>query len=1058
MNTMSTSRVEILIVDDRPENLLALEAVFSSTDYRLIRAYSGRDAFEACEVSEFAAIILDIQMPGMDGFEAAQKIRRSGRNKKTPILFLTANDRDDFVEKAYRVGAVDYLTKPLNELALKTKIAFFAELFQHRGEESRRQSERLFEKMADSAPVLVWMTGIDKGCSWFNKGWVEWTGRRLEQELGDGWAQGVHPDDRERCLKTFNENFDRRREFYMEYRLRHRSGEYRWVSDRGVPSYSAEGEFEGYIGGCMDIHEQQAAQEQLARNEAKYRSLFENMAEEVHFWHLVRDEHGNVQTWRLLDANSPALKTWNQSLDQVVGRTTDEIFGAGSTAHYMPIVKRILQTGEPHVYEDYFPKLDRYFRFTSIPVGECFFTTGADITEIKKAEMQLRESEARFRQLADSIPQLAWTANAEGVTEYVNAQWINFTGTTADQVVDAFTKDLVHPDDRESLGVSWLSAMKSSVEFSVEFRLRNAKSGQYEWFLTRGIPLKDADGQVVKWFGTNTNIQEHRKVLDELERSKDRLTIATTAAEIGIWDWDVVSGLVANSSIQRRIFDYEPSSEHVPYQTVVDRILPEDRPMVERKLRDAIERGVDYIAEFRILRRDKSIAWLYGRGRAGYDETGRPVRVYGVNVDITERKVIQEKLEEAKLAAERASHAKTAFLTNMSHEIRTPLGAIIGFSELLSSALPVDEKAQGYIERISRNSAQLSRLIDELLDLSKIEANRLEIERVPVDLTAAIEDAFAAIAHRAAEKGLEFEDRRLSNLPRFVRTDPTRVRQILINLVGNAVKFTEKGKITIETRVVHRASGREGAQSGGQVDLQFLEMRVTDTGIGLDEIQQRQLFNPFTQADASITRKYGGTGLGLSLSRQLARLLGGDIVLEKSALGKGTTFKFTLSLAPMEEHARHQEVAAGGASEKSGRAVLNGNLILIVDDSTDNQVLVSRFLDRAEASYDVANNGEEAVAMAKKRNYDLILMDLQMPKMDGYSAHAAIRAQGFRNPIVALTAHALKSERDRCYNEGFTSYITKPINPKILVQTIAELTHQNQTERRAEVHTPDAVS
>lgn len=382
------------------------------------------------------------------------------------------------------------------------------------------------------------------------------------------------------------------------------------------------------------------------------------------------------------------------------------------------------------------------------------------------------------------------------------------------------------------------------------------------------------------------------------------------------------------------------------------------------------------------------------------------------------------------VVAEVANMTKSAFLANMSHEIRTPLGAVLGFSELmLNPDASVSERFNN-MEIIKRNGELLSNIINDILDLSKVEAGKLEVERVDVPFNEVMAEIGSLLNLEATEKGITLRVTSEGIIPAMIKTDPLRLRQILLNIVGNAIKFTQKGSVEVKVKLL--------AEVDRNTKLAFI---IKDTGEGITADQASRLFMPFTQADPSTTRRFGGTGLGLALSKKLANILGGDITLKESTPNLGSTFMVTIDPGTSQEvlfqsgQFAHQITNIPDLDQP---VPLKNLKILIVDDSYENQVLIKKFLAMAGATSETASNGREAVEKALKGNFSLILMDLQMPEMDGYEATKELRAKGFKRPIIALTAHAMKEDRRRCLEQGFDDHMTKPINRHLLLQALAE--------------------
>ncbi|MCC7290783.1 MAG: response regulator [Phycisphaerales bacterium] len=501
----------------------------------------------------------------------------------------------------------------------------------------------------------------------------------------------------------------------------------------------------------------------------------------------------------------------------------------------------------------------------------------------------------------------------------------------------------------------------------------------------------------------------------------------------------------------------------------IESIHEEDRDRVGKEYYASAARGA-FSMEYRVVRPSGEVVWVLDRGSPVLDEAGEVHRIAGIAEDITERKkserelqrrhdllqafvdeivATNKKLEAARQAAEIANRAKSEFLANVSHEIRTPMTAILGFAEILregeNGRRLSDEQTQA-VDSIHRNGGYLLGIINDILDLSKIDAGKLDVDAVVCAPAPLIADVLQLVSTKAAEKGLPLHLEFEGAVPVRIRSDPTRLRQILINLVGNAIKFTSAGHVRVSVRRAVTPANKPG-----------LAIEVEDTGLGLTEEQLSRLFQPFTQADASTTRVFGGTGLGLSISRRLARLLGGDVTV-RSSPGKGSVFTVfvetgPLDAVPMLSPQEARELVGRRAAEAPPRAreaatpasmpqvqTLSAR-ILIAEDGPDNQRLLRHVLARAGADLTFAENGRLAVDLALAgagtgQAFDVILMDMQMPVMSGYDAARTLRAAGYDGPIIALTANAMSGDREKCLAAGCDDYTVKPIRRAELLELV----------------------
>ncbi|HMD48828.1 MAG TPA: response regulator, partial [Bryobacteraceae bacterium] len=538
-------------------------------------------------------------------------------------------------------------------------------------------------------------------------------------------------------------------------------------------------------------------------------------------------------------------------------------------------------------------------------------------------------------------------------------------------------------------------------------------------------PILDASGRVTGVVLVFEDVSNRRQSADELKISEVRYRRLFESAHDGILILDAVSTKVLDvNPFMADLLGYP--REHFLGKELWEIGVFQDAEMSKKAMVALQRTGRIRYEDLPLQHKDgrhipvEFISNVYREGRRN---------VIQCNIrDITERIQLSRDLAQASVVAEAANRSKSEFLANMSHEIRTPLGAILGFADMLLTKSPEECAQAGCIHIIRRNSLHLLELIDEILDLSKVEAGQMKVERVSCDLPKLLADVVSLMRPRATEKGLAFGVAFQGPIPHLIHTDPLRLRQIFVNLVGNAVKFTESGSIAMKI-------ADQGA--GGQNIV--LGVEVADSGIGMTPEQLARLFVPFTQGDGSITRKFGGTGLGLTISRRFARLLGGDITVTSQS-GIGSTFTLRIDGGPsagveLLQGLTETALLAREDRRMQDRKNLSGR-ILLVEDGADNQRLFQMQLHDAGVAVTPAEDGRMALELAAKQTFDLILMDMQMPVMDGYTATRELRRRGLKLPIIALTAYAMAEDREKCMACGCNDYLSKPVNQDTLLKTV----------------------
>lgn len=619
--------------------------------------------------------------------------------------------------------------------------------------------EGYLKLIAESVPILIsyidhdhrYLFNNSAYARWFGSEYGDLTGKHLRDLLGNDGYNDLLPY-LTRAFKGETVTFEAELTYSNDKTLA--------IEVTYVPDCHRPGKAEGVVALVNDITDKKRMQRKLSASEARFRIFMEN-SPAISF---IKNRKG-----RFLFVS--------KALEKVLGVSPDEWTNNSEPRFLLPDeIKTLRETDEKiiegHEAVELLEKLTgrkgtremlvAKFPFEDEEGERLLGGIALDVTERRQAEEALLDSEIKFRTLANSIPQMTWMADSEGRVYWYNQRWYDYTGTTREETLGFGWKNLLRPEDLEHIMKKFQEAIDNGTEYTEPHQLRG-KNGEWRWFLSRGIPVRSADGKIVQWVGAATDITESRRLAEE------------------------------------------------------------------------------------------------------------------------QKEAIESK-ERARLAAEAANAAKSAFLANMSHEIRTPLGVMIGFSELLKDDCLDSCERHQYLEMIIRNGNELARLIGDILDLSKVEAGHMEMDRVSFSLRTLLDDVADIFVSKAQEKGIAFSISVASSVSATIISDPTRLKQILINIIGNAVKFTSKGGVTTDVRTQSTPEGEK------------LSFSVTDTGIGVAEEKSQHLFQSFYQGDPSTTRRYGGTGLGLALARRLARALGGDVLLESSIPGKGSTFVVTIDL------------------------------------------------------------------------------------------------------------------------------------------------------------------
>ncbi len=968
---------------------------------------------------------------------------------------------------------------------------FVNALERSRGELALRESEERLGLAASAAEAGLWIMNMDKGLVWATQKLRELLQFAPDEELHfERFLAAIHPDDRERVRERVQQSLERQEPLDIEYRIVGPKGILRWVSSRGSMFSGPSGLPEQLMGASIDITDRKRMEAELRERLDEIESLKLQLEKEKKVLEVRVTERTRElsEAKEAIESASMRLKASEIKFRELVSRSLVGIFQTtpeGIVLEANPVILKALgfesveqvnQVGLDNLYAN----ADDRQRFVSAvsrgPVsdfeirfrcadgrvidvslsgnlvhddsGKLRFIEGTfeDITEYKKAEEARREIEGKFKTLVENLDVGVYrnTAGPQGRFLHANPATARIFGyDSVESFMQVPVADSYQNAEERKMFMAEISE-KGSVRNKV-LRLHR-KDGTRIWASLTATAHFDTKGDIDWIDGIIEDITERKHVEEELNNSQRRLAdiieflpdatmVMDAEGRITAWNraMEVMTGVKAADILGKGNYEYAIPFYGERRPILIDLVMKPVEEVVA-KYAHLQRHGDTLMGEGHITNLHGGELYFSGHATALRDLSGKIVGAIETVRDVTERKRFEDELARAKDAAESANRAKSAFLAMMSHEIRTPMNAIIGMSSLLlDSSLNVQQR--DFVQTIRNSGESLLTIINDILDFSKIEAGRMELEESPFDVRECIESSLELFSFRARDRGLELGCLIDSRVPAAIFGDPTRVNQNLVNLIGNAIKFTERGEIVISVdarRIEKQSNAQAHAKVTNQSDPWFeLHFAVRDTGIGIQPERMTHLFQAFSQADSSTARRYGGTGLGLAISKRLAEMMGGRIWAE-SEPGKGSTFHFTIQAKAAPDVKR--------PSLTIDPNILKMKRVLVVDDNKTNRDILSLHIRSWGMELVSAGSGREALdIISREGHFDLLLIDLQMPDMDGLTLSEQILnvPEACSLPMVMLSSST--EDLDPGKTKQFRAVLLKPVKSSRLYNTFVEI-------------------
>lgn len=879
--------------------------------------------------------------------------------------------------------------------------------------------ERRFRTIAELSPIGLFLTDADGNCQFVNQRYSDIVGLSFKESLGDGWKNAIYEEDRNKIFDTWFDSVKNNEENYInEYRVI-KDGIFKYIAVKAKPIKNDNNEISSFVGMIEDITTARESRDNLVSAAIKFESIIDDLP----YGAVIVNEDGFY---------------FNKVVEELTGYTNEEI----DTLDKWFVILHNDDSGE--IREEYeeskkegFQKkiilnlvtksgVDKKVEFQG-KISDIGVVWGlVDRTKLIEATTENKLINEEYKFILDSIKIGVWDWDLVTNDLSWNEIMYSIIGVESGTLITKYDdyKQMIHPEDASRVEQEINHVLITpDEEFKTVFRII-LKNEEIRYIKAASKTHRDENGRAIRMAGLNWDVTSEIKSESDRKELAEKYDFILNSTNIGVWDWDFRVNKLSWNETMYKLFEVDEDSETI-YEDYQTKLHPKDSSKMGENLEKILSgEWEEYESEFRIILSDYSIKYIKAITKIEKDKEGKVFRIYGINIDITELKENALNLTEAKEKADTANRAKSTFLANMSHEIRTPMNAILGFGEILSTN-NTDAKNQNYISGIIKSGNSLLALINDVLDFSKIEANKMHLNLNSVDIKRSINDIDRIFELTISKKGLQYYSNINDKIPSYLILDEGKLKQILINLLGNAVKFTHEGEVKLDVNFkLH------------ELDTSKITLVITveDSGIGINPNKIDRIFEAFEQEDNNDSRKYEGTGLGLSIVKSIVELQNGTISVD-SELGKGS--KFTVEIPEVSISLMRSEEINNLAKEGFIKANLTGKTLLFAEDIESNRNVVKGFLEDSNLRLLFANNGEEAIEVARNNKVDLAFIDLHMPIMDGMTmAKIWSNDEKLKSiPLVALTAEIYNQEKQQ-NNNFFREYLTKPVRAEEIYKTI----------------------